>query len=284
MIRITVILVAAMAFAGCQGAGLCNQGLFGAYAAPVAQDDSVWMANSPDIRLTRKVYDKNLDWCSLGEDWLTPYQPVTASENDTYYMPSFLGTDAFMSRSVTLMTSINESEDDWLTASSDFALTRRLGFSAALPINLTDEDVPFGRVGGRALLLDTQGFLLSTNLSVDFSSTRVDWTPTLNGWYDLAGVGLDHTAAFTTIGGRFLEDRDDQFLWTGGLSHSFGLGETGRWEGILETGYVNEDWILSFGVQKDLEFLHPDLSARAAIQRNFDTDNWSVLFGMSWDF
>ena len=60
MIRISLILVAAMVFAGCQGVGLCD-GPFSAYAAAPAQDDSVWMANAPDIRLTRKVYEKNLE-------------------------------------------------------------------------------------------------------------------------------------------------------------------------------------------------------------------------------
>lgn len=284
MIRISLILVAALVFVGCQGSGLCGPDLMGTYAAAPAQDDSVWMANSPDIRLTRKVYEKNLDWCSFGCDWFTPYQPVNASVNDTYYTPSFLGTDAFMSRNVTLMGVLNDRGDDWLNASSEFAFSRRLGISGTLPMNLTDGEVPFGRLGGRALLLDMDGFLASTNLDVDFTKNRVDWTPTLNMWYDLANVGLDHTAAFTTVGGRFLEDRDDQFLWTGGLSHSFGLGETGRWEGILEGGYANEEWLLSLGTQKDLDFLHPNLSARAAVQHNFDTDNWGVLVGLRFDF
>lgn len=284
MIRISLILVAAMALVGCQGSPLCGNGPFGSYAAAPAQDDTVWMANSPNIRLTREVYEKNLNWCSLGCDWLAPYQPVHSSAKDTYYTHSFLGTDAFMNRRVDLIASLTESSDDWLTASSEFALTRRLGISAALPINLTEKEVPFGSVGGRALLFDSDGMLISVNLGVDFSNSIVDWTPTTNLWYDLANVGLQHTAAFTTVGGQFLEGRDDQFMWTGGVSHSFGLGETGRWEGILEGGRTYGDWMMSLGAEKDLDFLHPNLAAMAAIQRDFNTDNWSVLFGLHFDF
>lgn len=290
MRKIILVLVAAAFFAGCQGAPLCGPQLpdpFSAYAEAPQTPDPWLLERAPSIQLTRRVYDKDLTFCNLGEDWFASYQPVLESERGTEYVTGFLTEPAFLSRRLTYESDIaSGNRDSWMYTSLDFALTRRLQVSGTMPLNLDDDDddVPFGRVGGRALLCDVRGFLASANVDIDFNSRATNVTPTISVWYDLANVGFDYWALNGTAGIQMRDDRGDLFTATAGLSHSFAVGTTGRWDAILEAGVKNDDWMASLGFVKPLDFISPDIDLRGALIRNLDDGYWTVNVGFAWNF
>ena len=278
---IRVFLIAALAMV-VGGFGLCPDPLTAAYAAP-SSAPSLWDVVAPtSIQLSDEAYTKQLALCDFGCDWFAPYQPVYHTQGGTEMVRGFLGTPAFLSRSLILEADIGTEggSNDWMSLTGEFAFTRRLQLNATLPMNLGDGEIPFGSVGGRALLFDTGDLLVSTDLDITFNSSTVDVTPTINAWYDIG----EYFAVQTTIGGRFLEDYEDQFLWVGGVSRSFALGTTGRWDAILEGGYMDNNWVTSLGVVKPLEFLTPDLDVRTGVIWDWDDETLTVNIGLNYRF
>ena len=281
------VIVAALATAGCQSR-LCGESPFSAYAAPPAGPDPWMMAASPSIQLSSDVYSTPLTVCNFGRDWLAPYQPVYHSPAGTEMVRGFLTEPAFLTRSAIIDTKIDTGgdRDTIMDVGAEFAVTRRLQVNGTLPLNLseTDDVINYGSLGARTLLYDADGLIVSTNFDFDFDSRMVDFTPTANAWYDLANVGVPHWAVQTSIGAQILDGRDDQFLWTGGVSTSWAIGTTGRWDTILEAGYKDGDWQGSFGIVKPLDFISHDLDLRSGIIHDFDNGSWTVDVGFVFRF
>jgi hypothetical protein len=174
---------------------------------------------------------------SLDTGWLEPWQHSDFSRRGTPFIhlfnlePAFLDRDLFVDFAFTAAEDADESE---LAAELEYALTRRLGIVLELPVlslNPDKGDTERGlgdlAVAPRALLIETDRFLLSANLEVTFPTGsekkgrgdgEAALAPSLSTWVDLgnwftlsAQVGSEHG----------LETGDSEFFYACALTYSF---------------------------------------------------------------
>ena len=175
---------------------------------------------------------------SATEAWLDPWPHAHFSRRGTPFVHLFTLEPAFLDRDLFFdyrMTSGEEEEDESeLEVELEWALTRRLGLVIEGPlVQVNPEQGPTETGLGdlalapRALLVDTNRFLLSANLELSLptgSESRglgggeVGLAPSLSAWLDLgnwftasAQVGTEHG----------LESGDSELFYNAALTYSF---------------------------------------------------------------
>lgn len=174
---------------------------------------------------------------SLSGGWTDPWVHSHFSPRGTPLVhlfglePAFLDRDLFFDFAVTAADGEDGSE---LEVELEYALTRRLGIVAEVPLVLlnpedgqTETGVGDAAIAPRALLIDTDRFLLSANLEVTFpigSESRglgggeVALAPSVSTWLDL-GHWVTLSAQFGTEHG--LQTGDSELFYAAALTYSF---------------------------------------------------------------
>ena len=169
--------------------------------------------------------------------WLDPWPHSHFSRRGTPFVhlfnlePAFLDRDLFFDYQQTRGAEEDESE---LEVELEWALTRRLGIVVEGPlvqINPEEGDTEAGlgdvAIAPRALLVDTDRFLLSANLELSFPTgdaggglggAEAGLAPSISAWLDLGQWFTLHTQFGTEHG---LESGDSELFYSAALTYSF---------------------------------------------------------------
>lgn len=174
---------------------------------------------------------------SLTRGWTEPWNHSHFSQRGTPFVhlfglePAFLDRDLFFDFAFTAAEGEDESE---LEVEMEYALTRRLGVVVEAPLVSLNPDEGETEVGlgdaaiaPRALLVETDRFLLSANLEVAFptgsesrglGSGEVAIAPSVSTWLDLG----NWVTLSTQIGAEHgTESGDSELLYAAALTWSF---------------------------------------------------------------
>ena len=173
---------------------------------------------------------------SLTESWFDPWPHSHFSRRGTPFVHLFLTEPAFLDRDLFLdyrLVRTNGEDEMELEFELEWALTRRLGLVIEVPyLFLRPIDEPdehgFGDVAfaPRALLVDTERFMLSVNLEIEtptgserrgLSEGEVALAPSFSWWYDL-GHWITWQAQIGTEHG--LTSGDAELVWNSALTYS----------------------------------------------------------------
>ena len=174
---------------------------------------------------------------SLSEGWSDPWEHTDFSPLGTPFIhlfglePAFLDRDLFTD---VVITAADEEDEAELAVELESALTRRLGLIAEVPVvqlnpddGRTETGLGDAAVAPRALLIETDRFLLSGNLELSLptgSESRglgggeVGLAPSISTWLDL-GRWLTLSTQFGT--GHGLESGDSELFYGAALAYSF---------------------------------------------------------------
>ncbi len=174
---------------------------------------------------------------SLTEGWLEPWHHADYSRRGTPFVhlfslePAFLDRDLFVDY---VVTAADEEDETELAGELEFALTRRLGIIVEAPlVMLNPEDGETERglgdvaVAPRALIVETDRFLLSGNLEIAFPTGRknkglgageVGLAPSVSTWLDLGAWCTFSTQVGTEHG---METGDSEFFYSAAMTYSF---------------------------------------------------------------
>jgi hypothetical protein len=192
---------------------------------------------------------------ALADGWFDPWRHADFSRRGTPFVhmfnlePAFLDRDLFVDYVAT--KSVDDEKERELAAELEYAITRRIGLIVEAPLVYLDPkegDTEQGlgdvALAPRALLIETDRFLLSANLEIAFptgseskglGSGEVGLAPSFSTWLDLGNWITFSTQVGTEHG---LETGDSELLYAAALTWSFDGPELFKAEAETHAGHA----------------------------------------------